>query len=242
MRLLCGFFLVLLMSANSMAQNLNGVWEGTYETPDGKEAVMRVLFSGDHQLAVWFESESGKFLSTNGGKWALQGDELTEWVHFNSDDPEAAGTSKRFKITLTDSTLSAEGIPLLKKQKPYANSAGLSGTWYFHARKQGDSMQYRDAESTRKTLKLLVDGYFQWVAYDLESGSFSGCGGGNYTAENGIYTEMIQYFSRDVSRVGNHLKFSYRISDQLWEHSGNNSKGEPLFELWKRSDDTGPDE
>jgi hypothetical protein len=49
-----------------------------------------------------------------------------------------------------------------------------------------------------------------------------------------VYTETIEYFSRDNSRVGAHLEFQYEVKGTDWHHTGLNSKGEPLYEIWAR--------
>ena len=63
---------------------------------------------------------------------------------------------------------------------------------------------------------------------------FKGTGGGNYTSKDGVYTENIEYFSRDNSRVGASLEFNYEVKENDWHHTGNNSKGEPMYEIWAR--------
>jgi hypothetical protein len=64
--------------------------------------------------------------------------------------------------------------------------------------------------------------------------SFSGTGGGRNTAKDGNYTETITYFSRDNSRVGAMLDFKYEMLGNDWHHTGLNSRGEPMFEIWAR--------
>ena len=39
--------------------------------------------------------------------------------------------------------------------------------------------QRRDLTRSRKTMKFLLDGYFQWTAFDTASMAFKGAGGGN---------------------------------------------------------------
>jgi hypothetical protein len=63
---------------------------------------------------------------------------------------------------------------------------------------------------------------------------FFGTGGGAFTSDNGKYVENIEYFSRDDSRVGAKLKFDYETKKGDWHHTGRNSKGEPLYEIWSR--------
>ena len=53
------------------------------------------------------------------------------------------------------------------------------------------------------------------------------------TFENGKYTEHIEFFSRDSSRVGASLGFDGKIENGAWHHSGLSSRGEPIYEIWK---------
>jgi len=53
-----------------------------------------------------------------------------------------------------------------------------------------------------------------------------------HAPEDGNYVENIEFFSRDASRVGANLKFNYEIKDGDWIHSGKNSKGQDLKEIW----------
>ena len=81
-------------------------------------------------------------------------------------------------------------------------------------------------------MKILSSSRFQWIAYNTATGKFSGTGGGSYTAENGVYTEHIEFFSRDDSRVGAQLSFEYEVIENEWHHSGKSSKGKPIYEIW----------
>ncbi len=83
-------------------------------------------------------------------------------------------------------------------------------------------------------MKYLQDGRFQWIAYDTNGLQFKGTGGGKYTSIDGIYTENIEYFSKDNTRVGARLEFNYEIKGDDWHHTGKNSKGAPMYEIWSR--------
>lgn len=80
----------------------------------------------------------------------------------------------------------------------------------------------------------MIDGRFQWIAFDVDSFGFMGTGGGNYSSTEGKYTEQVEYFSRDNKRAGATLKFIYTLNEDDWHHIGNNSRGEPMYEIWMR--------
>lgn len=108
----------------------------------------------------------------------------------------------------------------------------LHGAWLFATRGPDEGQESRGEENSRKTLKFLMDGRFQWVAYNTDTFEFFGTGGGSFSSVDGVYVENIDFFSRDDSRVGATLEFNYEIKDGDWHHTGKNSKGEPLYEIW----------
>jgi hypothetical protein len=109
----------------------------------------------------------------------------------------------------------------------------LAGNWRITSRKQGETMNEIPLRP-RRTLKLLTGTRFQWMAINIESGEFSGTGGGTYTFVNGKYTENIEFFSRDSSRVGVSLTFDGKVENGHWHHSGLSSKGDPIQEIWSK--------
>ena len=87
---------------------------------------------------------------------------------------------------------------------------------------------------TRKTIKILSSTRFQWAAIDPGTKQFMGTGGGTYSFENGKYTENIEFFSRDSSRVGQSLTFDGKLENGEWHHSGFSSRGDAIYEVWSR--------
>jgi hypothetical protein len=108
----------------------------------------------------------------------------------------------------------------------------LQGAWLMSGRIKNGKTEVRDTTKPRKTMKILSGTRFQWIAYNTETKEFMGTGGGTYTAINGRYTENIEFFSRDNSRVGHGLEFEYNVIDGNWHHSGLSSKGDPIHEIW----------
>ena len=41
-------------------------------------------------------------------------------------------------------------------------------------------LRSRKRDLPRKTMKILIDGFFQWIAFNTETFKFSGSGGGEY--------------------------------------------------------------
>jgi hypothetical protein len=88
-------------------------------------------------------------------------------------------------------------------------------------------------------MKILSGTRFQWIAYNVDTKEFFGTGGGTYTTSGGKYTESIDFFSRDNSRVGARLEFDFILDDGDWHHSGKSSKGDPIDEVWSKREKIG---
>jgi hypothetical protein len=119
--------------------------------------------------------------------------------------------------------------------KGLSSPGDLGGAWEIIGRKRNGEMQDLSARRTgpRKTMKILSGTRFQWIAFNTETKRFSGTGGGSYTTnEDGLYIEKIEFFSRDKSRVGQHLSFDYKLVNGDWVHKGLSSKGQPIHEVW----------
>ena len=112
----------------------------------------------------------------------------------------------------------------------------LKGKWVMSGRYNNGEFRTRNTGLPRKTMKVLIDGFFQWIAFNTETFKFSGSGGGEYETIDGKYIEIIEYFSRDDSRVGAELDFNYEIKNEDWLHTGLSSKGKPINEVWSIRD------
>jgi hypothetical protein len=101
-------------------------------------------------------------------------------------------------------------------------------------RYRNGEMQERNTDRPRKTMKILSGTRFQWIAFDTEKKEFKGTGGGTYTTVDGKYSEKIEFFSRDISRVGMSLEFNFGTENGDWIHQGKTSKGAALHEIWTK--------
>jgi hypothetical protein len=217
---------------NVNAQNVIGAWERNHISEQGKNLKSIVIFSNGYQAISTYESESGKFIYSNGGTWNLKGDTMTEKVEFDTKNSDRVGSEVTFKIQITDSTLSIIGSDMKFKKLDDGSPGDLNGAWLMSGRVKDGKKQLRKTNGPRKTMKLLSGKRFQWIAYNTESKKFMGTGGGTYTTKNGVYSEKIEFFSRDNSKPGLTLKFDYEITNNEWNHKGLSSKGDPLHEIW----------
>ncbi|MFS4418492.1 hypothetical protein [Maribacter sp. 2307ULW6-5] len=194
--------------------------------------------NGDYFIYSAYKTETPEFLRTLGGFSKVEdtfgGPKLIVLLEFNSDYEKDALRQLSIPISVNGDMLELDWFEKLRFTKQEENTQDLDGAWLFATRGPDEGQDRRGDANTRKTLKYLQDGRFQWVAYDTEGFKFMGTGGGAYGAQDGTYTEHIGYFSRDNSRVGASLSFDYEVKGADWHHKGNNSRGEPMYEIWSK--------
>ena len=223
---------VFCFGFGTSAQSLIGAWEGYSTSASGEKLRNVVIFSDGYQVLSTYNAQTGAFIHSNGGSYSLEGTTMTEVVEFHTDDTSRIGKSTTFDIILTDQKLSIVGHGLELNKIDSGGPGELQGSWLMSGRVRDGKTQNRDTSRPRKTMKVLSGTRFQWIAYNTETKEFKGAGGGTYTTIDGKYTETIEFFSRDDSRVGMSLEFDYDIINGDWHHSGLSSKGNPIHEIW----------
>jgi hypothetical protein len=225
------FLLMLPFLGQLSAQIPERVYLFESET-NGKTRQHELKIKANYLTYSIYESAPPHFIKTLGGFYEIKNDSLKVQLEFNSDasNDKASSWSVPYSLQGDQLTLKTD-IDLVFSQTPPLPQ-DLDGLWLFAARGPDKGQDRRGGSSPRKTLKFLMDGHFQWIAYNTDTMEFFGTGGGLYSAKDGIYTENIKYFSRDDARVGASLEFEYRIDGHDWHHTGKNSKGEPLYEIW----------
>lgn len=222
--LFCLFFSVSFLNAQEL--------QGTYERSGsfGDRTINYVyLFSGDFFSWTAFY-ENGEFIATKGGSFEVSNDDLMLTYEFDTADPDMVGRTEQHtaevkkKLAVIDNQV--------WKNTDKGKESPLAGPWLMGGRKQDGEISRRDTDRPRKTMKILTPTRFQWIAYNTETKAFMGTGGGTYTAVDGKYTENIEFFSRDKTRVGASLGFNFEVKGKDWHHSGKSSKGDPMYEIW----------
>lgn len=193
----------------------------------------QLTVSDNYIIHNTYKQNPPEFVNTWGGFYSLLNDVMSVKLEFNSNYDSDRITEKEFPWKVSGDHI-LFGDSTLEYKRSKGSDQDLDGFWLFATRGPDTGQERRGDENPRKTLKVLLDGRFQWIAYHIETFKFSGTGGGSYSAENGIYTENIEFFSRDNSRVGAKLQFNYQIDGDDWHHTGNNSRGEPMYEIWSR--------
>lgn len=218
------------------AQNIVGAWE-MYSTADnGDKLKSVVIFADGYQVMTTYDANTGKFVQTNGGTWKLDGNIMTEKIEFDTVNAERVGSVVSFEVKITDDTIQVVGDKMKLTRIDDGSPGELQGAWLMSGRVRDGKEQLRDTSGPRKTMKILSGTRFQWIAYHIDNKQFLGTGGGTYTTVDGKYTENIEFFSRDDSRVGASLEFDFSFVDGNWHHKGFSSKGDPMHEIWSVRD------
>jgi len=212
-------FLLSILNILYSCSQLDNTASSVFEIDKTDETIERLIIDSEYLVVTEFNKTSGAFVKTYGGYYEIVGDSYQVSLEFNSDFEK-------------DSIKSIE----LTKDNNWRNiskpKSMLQGKWVMSGRYNNGEFRTRDTNLPRKTMKVLIDGFFQWIAFNTETFRFSGSGGGEYEAVDGKYIEKIQYFSRDDSRVGAELDFNYEVKEGDWHHSGLSSKGNPINEVW----------
>ena len=213
-----------------MIDELTGAW-----LHNGSNEEQLLLFVDGYYTHTVYCKAGKSFIETSGGSYNIKGNQLHIAIEFNTIDSEQTGqpVTCNFVFTGDELTVDANGKKISYK-KIDDGSAPLTGAWHITSQMREGKLVPIHRTGTRKTLKILSGTRFQWIAIDTGTKEFFGTGGGVYEFINGKYTEQIEFFSRDGSRVGASLSFQGELKNGEWHHSGLSSKGETIYEIWSR--------
>ena len=221
--------LAVVFSVSLAAQQFSGAWMRKLDT-----AVQYLTIVDRYFVVTTFDLEGKKFFQTKGGTALMDGKKITGVIEFNTPNKAEVKSTYAYDYSLKNNDLQ---MPLDGNATSWTwiddGKKGLAGNWRITGRMQDGKMAAMNP-GARKTIKVMSSSRFQWTAINIDTGEFFGTGGGRYTFENGKYTEHIEFFSRDASRVGNSLSFNAELKNGDWHHSGNSSKGDPIYEVWSR--------
>lgn len=218
------------------AKALQGAWTSYDVTKSGERLTKTTIVMDGYMAEAIYNVDEKKFMKTFGGSWSVDKNVFTLHTEFSSDDPSQVGTTREAVFYMTKDTIAFENDNSLWIRVDNGQQGDLAGAWLITGREQEGKMNSWEP-GPRKTMKILSETRFQWIAYNTETQEFFGTGGGTYTAKDGSYTENLEFFSRDNSRVGASLKFDFELQDGKWHHSGSSSKGDPIHEIWTQRKD-----
>ncbi|MEZ4772679.1 MAG: membrane or secreted protein [Bacteroidia bacterium] len=228
-------------SHSFFAENaLVGAWEMVQYNGEKPPVKIVQIFSRNYFMSTNYDLENKVFESSMGGFYEMNGSSVTVTIDYHTRDTSMIGQSFSFKIKSPDEqTLTWKGK--IKEEKITAvctridaGDTPLAGAWAI-GRRVGQTGEMREmTPGPRKTIKILSATRFQWTAMNTETKEFFGTGGGTYSLKDGVYTENIEFFSRDSTRVGASLSFEGKVEGDEWFHSGQSSRGLPINEVWIR--------
>ena len=227
---LSALFAVMAFRLTSTADPLNGAWQ---REGGGTEEVL--LFMDGYLTHTTYDKGAKKFIQSRGGDYSLEDGRLSVSYEFDTADSTQVGNKGAYTASVKGGRLLTN---LSGKEQGWKRiddgNAPLAGLWAITARQQEGKLEPIHQRGTRKTIKILTATRFQWAAIDPGTKQFMGTGGGTYTFKDGKYTEHIEFFSRDSSRVGASLSFDGKLESGNWHHSGLSSRGTPIYEVWSR--------
>lgn len=222
------FSTISIVNASAQA-TITGAWS----RQDGSSTIT-LLFQDGYFSYTEYDIPNKIFSLTKGGSYSITENQLLIKYLFNTGDKEIVGVEVKMNISVTQQSLSITGKGKTEVYKRVDDSKSqLAGHWLITGRMNNGSMQ-TITPGARRTIKLLTGTRFQWIAINVETKEFFGTGGGSYTFVNGKYTENIEFFSRDSTRVGASLSFDGKVEGNSWHHSGLSSRGEPIHEIWTK--------
>lgn len=222
----------LMVTFLAHTQTLTGAWEHKGATHTTR------IYSGNFFAETEYDLKGKLFVGTYGGSYVVAGDEITETIEWDSRRPERIGTTVKRKWKWGKDNTSYQ-LELVFNKVDDGTPGSLSGAWLITGRINDKGEIRRSTPGARRTMKILSGTRFQWIAYNVETKEFFGTGGGTYTTVDGKYTENIEFFSRDNTRVGASLGFEFSLVEGEWHHKGLSSKGEPIHEIWTKREKIG---
>lgn len=242
---ICLLILILPVSSFKVDDNrADDALKGAWQLKRGENIQVAIL--QDNYFVVSIYNLAGKnFVDSFGGTYSLKDGSMSGHIEFSGNQKDMIGQDFNLPVTVKDNamTINREGN-VEKWEKIDGGQGFLAGKWRITSREQ-DGKMVDIPLGPRRTLKVLSKTRFQWVAINVETGELFGTGGGTYTFKDGKYTENIEFFSKDNSRVGASLSFDGRLvgDPNTWFHSGLSSKGDKISEVWKSTGfrtETGP--
>jgi hypothetical protein len=86
-------------------------------------------------------------------------------------------------------------------------------------------------------IKIYQDDYFAFGVKNVADNAFVGAGGGPYQLSGGNYTETLDFYTLDPSRVGSNTSFKTELEGNKLTVTGNSAQG-PVEEIWEKISDS----
>lgn len=230
--------IVLLIFVSSIIQSLSAQSKQFLKGPWVREEkdVKTVVLITDQLISVAVYNEKEKqFLYTWGGTYVLHNSQLQVQYEWSSNDSNLVNTSSAIDFNIKRNKLNL-GETLTGLERSGGNqSEDLQGAWIISGNYiDGVAKKRANPFLPRRTMKLIVGNYFQWVSYNVVTKKFFDAGGGKQSHAKGEYSEEIEYFTKTIASIGKKMTYNYTIEGDDWRHTGQKSTGGPLDECWTR--------
>jgi hypothetical protein len=214
----------------TMAQNIKGAWQTT--ATDGTISVM--ICAENYLMISRYKLSEKQFMNTEGGTYKVENGNFVYGCEFNSADTSQVGKTFTKSIKVKDNQLQLNSSEVWKNIDKASDQTPMAAAWRISGRADNNGTITAMQRGPRKTIKIMSGTRFQWAAINPQTKQFSGTGGGTYTVKDGKYTETIEFFSRDNSRVGGVLSFDHSLKGDDWHHQGLSSAGAKIYEIWSK--------
>ena len=92
--------ILLIVTQFLNSQSINGAWEKYKTNSEGTNDRYVAIFSNGFNSSTVYNNINGKFISSNGGSWYINGNLLTQKIEFDSKNPERVGLTTKTEIEL----------------------------------------------------------------------------------------------------------------------------------------------
>lgn len=131
------------------------------------------------------------------------------------------------------------GVAATRRRSPAASPDPVVGTWRLVSAKANGKPV--DVPAGTTVLKHVTPSDFIFVYYN-QQGLITVAGGGRYTLSGNHYAESVEYGVGEgiAPYIGKTEAFTLRIDGQRWYHSGTETDGTVVEEIWERAPAVGP--
>lgn len=223
---------VCVMSFSFKTLQNNSIINGAYKLQNGPvEQVL--IFNDGYFMHTTFDKSKKLLIQTRGGAYKYANNQIDATIEFSPKNKEEIGQTRKYSFAINKDRLASDINGKKEVWTVLDNGKGpMVGTWRSSGRMQ-DGKVVLSPPRARKTFKILSGSRYQWAAINAETKEFFGTGGGSYTFNDGKYTETLDFFTKDSTKVGNSLTFDGKVEGDLWHHSGLSSQGAKMYEIWK---------
>ena len=158
--------ILLIVTQFLNSQSINGAWEKYKTNSEGTNDRYVAIFSNGFNSSTVYNNINGKFISTNGGSWYINGNLLTQKIEFDSKNPERVGLTITSKIELKENKMKIISTGETWTKIDDGTPGKLKGAWLMSGRIRDGVKSMRNIDRPRKTMKILSGSRFQWIAYN----------------------------------------------------------------------------